>query len=287
MKEKTKNSRYYIVYCILFIFLSSILFYSIYRQYHTLQVSILALDSELENEKKVLAELQKKERVKSYLLEDIHSRLELANFELAVLHNVKAAIYLLRITERMMKRSQDLVFFGLQKSINKKIMDLQAIPVFDIESVLLRIGKISDEIEALPVIKAQVKQPIQVTVVNSDESTWKMFLIAVMQTLRESIIIRRHVLPPTPLLPPTEQAYLVINIRSQLAQASWAVLHHQPMIYERAISQAILWIKQYYREDLEAVQGVLQRLDALQKVDVRLVLSDIDDILKQLDELPA
>ena len=126
---------------------------------------------------------------------------------------------------------------------------------------------------------------VEPLVVNNEKSTWKRFLIAVMQTLKESIVIRHHTLPALPLLLPTEQAYLIANIRSQLGQASWAVLHNQPVIYEHAISQAIIWIKQYYREDLEAVQDILQRLSSLKKIDIRPVLPDVSDVLKQLDEL--
>lgn len=284
MKEKIKHFRYYIIYWILFIFLSGILFYSLYIQYHKLQVSILTLDSELENQKQLLVDLQKKQGVQSYLLEDLRSRLEMANFELTILHDVKATIYLLKITDRIIKGYQDPALFKLQKIINKKIIDLQAIPVLDVEYVLLRIEKISDEIEALPILATQVK-PVEDLVADHEKSAWRRFLIAVMQTLKESIIIRGHTLPALPLLPPTEQAYLVANIRSQLGQASWAVLHNQPVIYEHAISQAIIWIKQYYQEDLETVQYVLQRLSALRKVDVKPVLPDIADALKQLDEL--
>ena len=286
MKEKISHSKYYTIYWILFIFLCSALFYSIYTQHHKLQVSISTLDSELENQRQLLAKFQKKERIQGYLLEDIRSRLEMANFELAVLHNVKAATHLLQITEEVIKSSQDPIFFKLQKAISKKIVDLQAIPVLDVENVVLRIEKIGNEIEALPIIKSHVK-PVEVAVADTEGPIWKRLVTAVIQTLKESIVIRHHTVPTLPLLPPTEQAYLINNIRSQLDQASWAVLHNQQVIYEHAISQAISWIKQYYREDIEVVQSVLQRLNALQKLDVSPVLSDISDILKQLDELSA
>lgn len=283
MKEKTKHSISYIICCVLLIFLSGILFYSIYLQYHKMQISISKLDFELENQKQLLAALQKKERVQSYLLEDIRSRLEMANFELTSAYDVKSAVYLLRIAESMIKKAQDPTLFKLKELISKKIIDLQALPILDAEDILLRVEKISNEIEGLPIIATQIK-PVESLVVDDEKSAWKRFLIAVMQTLKESIVIRYHVLPAKPLLLEAEQAYLVANIRSQLAQASWAVLHKQPVIYEHAISQTITWIKQYYREDIEAVQDVLQRLNALQKIDVRPVLPDITDALKQLDE---
>ena len=169
---------------------------------------------------------------------------------------------------------QEQIITDLQKAQSKSQEEAKS--DLDIENTVLGIEKISQEIENLPVITSQVKHTEVAEKSESQEKSsnnpvilqpfWKRFSVAVGETLRSSIIVRQHTFPLEPLLAPTEQAYLVANIRSQLAQASWAALHKRPVIYQYAIAQAIKWIRQYYREDLEPVQDVLQRLVVLSRV---------------------
>lgn len=167
--------------------------------------------------------------------------------------------------------SQEQRIIDLQRAQSKSQEEARS--NIDIENTVLRIEKISQEIESLPVITSQVKHT---EILNKSEKSpnnpknlepfWRRFLGAVLEVLRSSIIVRQHTFPLEPLLAPTEQVYLVANIRSQLGQASWAVMHKQPLIYQHAMQQSIQWIRQYYREDLEPVQDVLQRLVVLSRV---------------------
>jgi len=166
---------------------------------------------------------------------------------------------------------QEQIITDLQKAQSKSQEEAKS--DLDIENTVLGIEKISQEIENLPIITTQTKhaevpekQEKSSNTPSIPQPFWKRFLEAVLEVLRSSIVVRQHTLPLEPLLAPTEQVYLVANIRSQLAQASWAALHKQPVIYEHAIAQAIRWIRQYYREDLGPVQDVLQRLVVLSRV---------------------
>jgi uncharacterized protein HemX len=274
-----------IIYWIFFAVVLSAVMYSVYLQHQKLRLDVVRLNSELEHQKQILAGLQTAQHAQSRLLEEIRHWLEMANFELVVSRNVSAAVYLLQTAERAITHSNDSALSELQKILGKNIGALQAIPALDIENVVLRIEKISDEIGGLPLIPTQVKPAETVLPPASALPIQERFLEAILAILRESVIIRHHALPLEPLLPPTQQAYLITNIRSQLDQASWAALHGQPLVYQHAISQAIKWIRQYYREDFTPVQDILQRLNALQKIDVKPVLPGLNDLLKKLDEL--
>ena len=282
-----------VIYWIFFALLFSVLIYSFYMQHQKLHMALMQLNAKLEHQgselaqqKQILQGLQIQEQAHDQLLEKIHRSLEMADFELVVSRNIPAAIHILQTAEYSIKKSHDSALLGLQETLSKDIVTLQAIPNLDIEGLVLRIEKISEEVEGLPVISTQVKSvETVVPALSLQLPVWKRFLEAVMQTLRDSIVIRHHAQQLEPLLPPAQQAYLVANIRSQLAQASWAALHSQSLLYEHAITQAIKWIEQYYRDDLGPVQDILQRLNALQKIDIKPAMPDIMDALKKLDEL--
>lgn len=295
MTEETKptsNSKRKVIYWILLVVLVGVIFYADQLRYQQLQTALKQQSLQLESQQKTLSILQNKEHLHAQFAQEIRHYLEMANFEMLFYHDIPETTRLLKIAQQHIKNTNDSILLDLQQILDKDIISLQEVPNIDVENIVLRIEKISEAISGLPILSTQSKQvetkdtnPKKHEDTSLSRSIWQRFLAAVMQTLQESIVIHHHTLPLEPLLPPTQQAYLVANIRSQLSQASWAALHGQPKLYEHAITQSINWLRQYYREDLVPVQDILQRLSDLQKINVKPPLPDISAAIKELDEL--
>ena len=244
------------------------------------------VEVQLDKQQQILTMLQKKEEKQSNFFEKLQTSLDRAHFELVFLYNPVAAESVLKRSEAIIDAVQDLRLVPLKKTIHQVRMALQALPVMDRNAVFLDIEKIMDDINTLPILPAQ-ETGLPVVSEARHPTVAKQFFIAMMDTLKRSVIIRHADSPLPPLLLPTQHAYLLFNLRLQLQQASWAVLHQEPVIYQAAISKTIAWIKSYYPEDAEQVRAVLRRLNALETIDLKPPLPDLTPALRQLDELSA
>lgn len=208
----------------------------------------------------------------------------LANFSLSFERNVPVVVNLLKTADQQLSSLADPTLTSVRQSLANDIEALQAVPKVDLAGLIMRINAISQQINQLPIIPSQLKKPIMpaITTPPPPESFWKRGLEATGRALKNVVVVRHLEQPVEPLLPPELQTYLILNIQLKLSQAQWAALHQQPEIYQQSLQQAILWIRQYFVQNDNLTQNVLENLAELQKVNIKPPVPDISNSLNLL-----
>lgn len=224
---------------------------------------------------------------REWVLAEAEYLIRLAEFSLTFQSNVPVAVKLLTLADQHIKSLADPSMLPLRQALANDITTLNAIPDVDTTGLITKLNALSLEIAQLPVIPSQAISTQTADVMQQSmvkqQSLWHKFWANISQSLKNVVIIRRQT-AITPLLSPQQQAYLIENVRLQIAQAQWAVLHQQPAIYQQSLIQAIQWLKDYFVQSSNSTQSVISALENLQTVTIKPTVPDLSVTLKLLPQ---
>lgn len=131
----------------------------------------------------------------------------------------------------------------------------------------LRLSTISSQIEKIP-LQARPVTSVASTKTIADASLpwWKRMLFSMGQALQRIIIIRPLPLSSPPFITTDQQGLFYQNVHAELENAKWALLHHEPQIYQASLAQVTGWIKQYAEPDKGMTQEVLNELAGVKEL---------------------
>lgn len=264
--------------------------FGIKQQENALFVAMLpALEDKISQNQLAIQELQntiqkqgadKTSRWKSIAIEYL---IRMADLTLHTTGDVKTALTFLLTAK---KYTNDFPAPALLHALNKDIASLQAVPVVDVEALVLKIDMVSQQVNALPVVplptvavaatiqeKAEIKQ---------HANKLKLFFISAVQALKDIVIIRHRNVDP--ILPPEQVTILRLNIQAKLLQAEFAVMQKQNKLYQACLSQVIAWINQHFTLSDNITTSVLHTLQELQQVNLQPKLPVLTESLVTLPQ---
>lgn len=218
--------------------------------------------------------------------------IHLANLHLQVGHNAKIAAKLLKLALNEIKPLDNTLLLPLKRALNTDINKLDAVKSVDVASLILRLDNLNNKIENVftrPMIfqsqttSSQQPQKNKKDEVKTEQLPWYKQALHGLAGLKELIIIRHHVYPTIPLLSPTQQFFLLQNIKLKLLQAEWAILNHQPKIYQQALQQVEQWLQSFSR-DPAAIDEINQEIQSLTAIDIKPKLPNISASLIALQQ---
>lgn len=245
------------------------------------------LQSELRQQKLQLAQLQtqlsqahvEKFGNEIYILEAEYL-VTMAYYNLLFETNTDVAINLLETADSKLKQSANSSLIEIRKSLANNIIALKAIPKIDIPGLILRIHAVSDQIATLDQNKVKVEAKTT-EVAPTKTTSWSQKIFALLQQLKGIVSIRRVNQPIEPLLTTAQQFYVLENIRFNLAQAQWAVLHRDQDLYQLGLQRANQLIQQYFSSSSQA-KNIQQILSDLQAVSLKPTLPDLSKTLNMI-----
>jgi len=80
-----------------------------------------------------------------------------------------------------------------------------------------------------------------------------------------------------------KKIFLYQNLHAQINYAAWGLLHENTAIYAASLAQASNWIKQYFVQDSQTTQFILQQLTELQKINVKPASTTLSNTLQLFD----
>lgn len=254
----------------------------VYRMHHRVQLTqqfVTKLQTEIQN-------LSQPQAQKARVLSEADYLITLANLNLHAEANIPFVIQLLKAADQQIARIKDPSLISLRQAITNDVTALQAVPEVDIAGIIFKINALSNQIPNLPLIPSKIDTtalPTSSAQNNVSTSWWRRGVDATMHAL-SSVVVIRHAPPKTPFLPPSQQAYLILNIQLKLSEAEWAALHKQPAIYHQSLQQAKDWISKYFVEKESATESVLQGISDLQNISVKPNLPDISNSMNALQK---
>jgi len=139
----------------------------------------------------------------------------------------------------------------------------------DITALYMQLNAVNEQIDNLLLPPYPLQPSAQPFVVDeTGMSWWQIGLSRTWQALQKIIIVRNNGNKMMPLIAPEESHFLYQNLHAQMQNAIWAVLHHNPTVYQTSLNNVSRWVQQYFVQQAPATISILQALTALQAVNI-------------------
>ena len=161
-------------------------------------------------------------------------------------------------------------------ALDSDIAKLQAVPIVNIEELVLKIDTIRQQIDTLSMI------PSKVVIMPTPEYayTTKRFFSSIIGALKNIVIIRHQTIEP--ILPSEQLIVLRFNISAKLLQAELAASQKQNKLYHVCLAQAIDLISKYFVLSDGVAVNVLNSLQELQKINLWPNLPSLTESLEAI-----
>lgn len=255
----------------------------------------LSLSEKIENQQKASAQMntQLSELMKyapgsnrSWKIAEIAYLIRMANLELKVQHNIPDALVLLRQAENRLNTLQDPSLDNLHAALLKNISALQTIPLYDLDVLTTQLSNLRDQVPMLSILVAPKPDTsiLENTRRQSHKKWWQRAWDNIKASTQQLVIVRHQQEKIPALMAPEQQMYLQENLSLLLMQAQWALINHNPVIYQKSLKQAQTWVKQYYVQNSASTQAFLKQLDNLIKQDISPPTPDLSQTLALVRE---
>lgn len=240
---------------------------------------------------------------------EIEQTLLVANQQLQLAGNVKAALIALQAADTRLQHMNRPQLASLRKAINDDITQLKAAPFVDIVGLSVRIDTLVGSVDKLPLsADARARESAAGTApatpeaaldkatsgldpgalaTAQGETAWSRFWRSTWADLRQLVRVQRIGNADVPLLAPTQTYFLRENLKLRLLNARMALMTRDQATFRSDLKAAQDWITRYFDTREKSVAVALSSLAALQKADVNIVLPDLSATLGALRTVSA
>lgn len=216
---------------------------------------------------------------------DIEQTLLLAQQQLRLAGNVRAALIALEAAEARLARLGKPQFAGLQEAIGRDIARLKLLPAADIAGINARLDVLVQSVDRLRLaVEPGPTHTLAPQTVTGDR--WQRLWQGTLDELRQLIRVQRLDKPDAALLPPEQAWFLRENLKLRLLAARLAMLNRDEAAYKADLAMAQAWVERYFNTQEPLTQGVLASLKELAALPVAQQEADLSESLKALRGMP-
>jgi uroporphyrin-III C-methyltransferase len=253
-----------------------------------LQNKFVALEnklSESQNQQVALEALyQELSRTRDeWSLAEVEQILTIANQQLQLAGNVKAALIALQAADARLQRIDKPQLAALRKVLDQDIERLKALPFLDTVGISVRLENLSAGIDALPLLsdaRPITDQAGEKTSAQPGEPFWTRIGRDTWAEIKQLVRVQHMERPEAPLLSPTQSFFLRENLRLRLLSARLALLSRDEASYKADLKAAQDWLARFYDSKDKAQQNALASLHLLYASPIGLTLPDISGSLE-------
>jgi uroporphyrin-3 C-methyltransferase len=257
------------------------------QAWHDSETQLKARVNELTNNLQATLR-QRNYQNQDWLLLKVRHYLELAQINEHWSDDLASVVALLQQADTLLKTQSDQRLFPIRQAIASEISQLQAVPTIDVAGVLSQLDAAQEAVATLPFKQSVISPPPNngsLNKVDTSSSTWRTKLEDSVNMLKTLVVIRRNDEDIKPLLSPMNQALLRDNIRMNFQEAQWAVLQHNPEVYQLALKHALNLINSSFETQAESTQSLINRLNILQQINLNPQKPKINQSLILLNHL--
>lgn len=220
------------------------------------------------------------------LLADIEQTLLLADQQLQIAGNVRAALLGLDAADQRLARMKKPQFDRLREAIAHDAARLKLLPAADIQGVNARLDVLLAQVD-------QLKLEIEPELVAAPEprkatgaAGWMTGLGSeIWSEIKQLVRIRRLDNPNIELLAPAQIYFLRENLKLRLLSARLAVLQRDEATFHADVGAAGQWLARYFRRTDERSLAMAKELKDMETMPVALQNADLRESLKVLRSL--
>jgi len=213
-------------------------------------------------------------------LAEIEQVLAIAQQQLQLSGNVRAALLALQLAEGRLARADRAQFLPVRRALARDIERLRAVPPLDLSGISLRIDSLVAAVDALPLAfdertpkladerAAGAAADKEGKTAAPEDGFLVRFGAEVWRELRQLVVVRKVETPEPPLLPPAQAYFVRENLKLRLLNARLAVLTRDEAGYREDLRVSQAWIRRYFDTRSKSAQGVLAQMRQLSSASI-------------------
>jgi uroporphyrin-3 C-methyltransferase len=214
-------------------------------------------------------------------LEEVEQLLLIANQQLQLASNVKAALIAMQEADGRLQRIDRPQLAPLRKILSKDMDVLKSAPYLDTVGISLRLDNLAAAVEALPL--AMELRPPEPRATEHQmpeaENIWLRFARETWEDMKRLVRIQHVDKPDIPLLSPSQVYFLRENLKLRLLSARLALLARDGASFKADLDASLDWIGKYYESKSRPVINMLEALNELRASEVGIELPRISGSL--------
>ncbi len=222
-------------------------------------------------------------------LAEIEQVLAIAQQQLQLSGNVRAALLALQLAESRLSRADRPQFQPVRRALARDIERLSSLPSADLAGMSARLDTVLGAIDKLPLAydSRLEREAKPAAAAASGTGFLAQFGAGLWRDLKELVVVRRVDAPQPPLLPPEQAYFLRENLRLRLLNARLALLSRNQAGFESDVRAARSWLQRYYDQGARPTQAALAQLTELQSSTISFEPPSITDSLDAVRNFKA
>lgn len=217
------------------------------------------------------------------LLADIEQPLLLADQQLQMAGNVRAALLGLDAAEARLARMKKPQFERLREAIARDAARLKLMPAADVLGINARIDALLRNVDELKLDTEPEPAAKPAPAPDAGPVDWMGRLgRETWAEIKQLVRIRRIDNPNLELLSPGQTYFLRQNLKLRLLSARLAVLQRDEGVFRADVAAAREWVERYFRRSDPISIAVVKELKAMETMPVALQNADLRESLKVL-----
>lgn len=210
-------------------------------------------------------------------LEEVEQLLLIANQQLQLASNVKAALIAMQEADARLQRIDRPQLIPLRKILSKDMDLLKAAPYLDTVGISLRLDNLAAAIDQLP-LAMELRPPEASSSrrqTSPGENAWLKFARETWEDMKQLVRIQVMDKPDVALLSPSQAYFLRENLKLRLLSARHALLARDGPSFKADLDASIDWISRYYDNKSTPAVRMLEALRELRDSEVGIELPRI------------
>jgi uroporphyrin-3 C-methyltransferase len=219
-------------------------------------------------------------------LAEIEQVLAIAQQQLQLSGNVRAALLALQLAESRMSRADRPQFLPVRRALTRDVERLKSLPMLDVPGLSLTLDRLVASVDALPLaFDERIERPAPAKAAKpapaaAEENAFARLGGEIWRELRQLVVVRRIDTPEPPLIAPQQAWFLRENLKLRLLNARLSLLTRDEAGYREDLRVAQSWIQRYFDARAKASQAALAQLRQLSSASVSFEPPSIADSLE-------
>src|SRR5882724_8996797 len=210
-----------------------------------------------------------------WTLAEVEQVLLIANQQLQLAGNVKAALIALETADVRLARMDRPQLTALRRIINQDMEQLKAAPYVDVVGMALRLDNVMSQVDSLSLAKEQRPARPSSELDPAGAGFWQRLWREGKRDLHDLIRIQNVEKPEVPLLSPEQAFFLRENLKFRLLGARLSLLARDEASFRADLKAASEWLARYYDDGNKTVATAQSTLKQLLQSDIGGQLPDI------------
>lgn len=219
-------------------------------------------------------------------LAEIEQVLLIANQQLQLAGNVKAALIALQNVDATLQRMDRPQLKPLRKVIGRDIERLKSMPYADIVGVSLHLDSVLNLVDSMPLAMEAHPHPVQAKAEKGGD-VWLAFGKEAWNDIRQLIRIQNMGKEEVPFLLPSQAYFLRENLKLRLLSARLSLLAHDQNSFREDLGLAQKWIRKYFDISSPQAKESLSTLHLIYGSEIAIDRMDINDSLNAIHDFRA